>query len=221
MQVVVDEARNRADDGTEGAPPGEAFATTLRTRRRALGLSQAQLAAGAFDPSYISLLEAGKRTPTGAVLHSLATRLGCQPTDLVIPAPRGPRPEPQPSLTEHVGPAGSTTAELADAVRQVRRGVSLAHAGHHAAAAAAYAAAHQRLLRLTEAGTVDATIPGSAARDTYRRRLAGAWRYLADAQRAASRVDAAVDGWRQALRLMLGPAPPTGDAPPPADTPAT
>ena len=221
---MLDDARNRTDDGTEEAPPPAAFATKLRTRRRALGLSQAQLAAGAFDPSYISLLEAGKRTPTGAALNSLATRLGCQPNDLAIPAPRGPRPEPQPSpAANHAAPAGATTPELADVLRQIRRGVTLAHAGQHTAAAAAYAAAHQRLLHLTEAGpvTVVATMAGSAAQDAYRRRLAGAWRDLADAQRAASLVDAAIDGWRQALRLVLGAALLAGDPSPPADTPAT
>jgi transcriptional regulator with XRE-family HTH domain len=216
---VSDDAQDRADDSTEGAPPQGAFATKLRTRRQALGLSQAQLAAGAFDPSYISLLEAGKRKPTGAALHSLARRLGCQPNDLAIPAPRGPHPEPQPSPAEnHSGPAGATIPELAGALRQIRRGVTLAQSGQHTAAAAAYAAAHQRLMHVTEAA---ATIRGSAARDAYRRRLAGAWRDLADAQRAASFVDAAVDGWRQALRLMLGPALPAGDGSRPADRPAT
>jgi transcriptional regulator with XRE-family HTH domain len=204
MGVVLDDARNRVEDRPEGAPPEGAFATRLRTRRRALGLSQAQLAAGAFDPSYISLLEAGKRQPTGAALHSLATRLGCQPNDLAITA-RGVRPERGPSPTQdRAEPAGTATPELADALRQIRRGLTFSHAGHQTAAAAAYTSASHRLLRLSQAGTVPDT-KDSAARDAYRRRLAGAWRELADAQLGAGRAGAAVAGWRQALMLMLGP----------------
>jgi transcriptional regulator with XRE-family HTH domain len=205
MGVVLDDARTRVEDRPEGAPPGGAFATKLRTRRQALGLSQAQLAAGAFDPSYISLLEAGKRQPTGTAVHSLATRLGCQPNDLAIPAARNVRPEREPSPTEdHTGPAGTAVQELADALRQIRRGVTFSHAGHQTAAAAAYTSASHRLLRLSQAGTVPDT-KDSVAQDAYRRRLAGAWRELADAQLAAGLRGAAVAGWRQALMLMLGP----------------
>jgi transcriptional regulator with XRE-family HTH domain len=222
MRVVLDDTRNRAEGGPDASPPGGAFATKLRTRRRALGLSQAQLAAGAFDPSYISLLEAGKRQPTGAALHSLATRLDCEPNDLAVPAARVARPEPEPSSTPNrSGAAGTTSPEIADALRQIQRGVCLSRAEQHTGAAAAYASANQRLQHLTQARAVPATIKDSAAQDAYRRQLAGAWRDLADAQLAAGLVDVAVAGWRQALMLMLGPALPAGDAPPPASTPAT
>ena len=49
----------------------------LRQRRLAAGLSQGALAGPDLSPSYVSLLEAGKRTPTVEVIASLAERLGC------------------------------------------------------------------------------------------------------------------------------------------------
>ena len=63
--------------GTSGLPE------RLRERRRAAGLSQAELAEGIVDPSYISLLEAGRRTPTPDVVAALAARLGVSTSQLV------------------------------------------------------------------------------------------------------------------------------------------
>jgi transcriptional regulator with XRE-family HTH domain len=47
----------------------------VRELRLAAGLSQTALAGEAFSPSYISLIEAGRRVPTDAALEVLATRL--------------------------------------------------------------------------------------------------------------------------------------------------
>lgn len=47
----------------------------LRELRQAAGLSQTALAGDAFSPSYISLIEAGRRIPTDAALEVLAARL--------------------------------------------------------------------------------------------------------------------------------------------------
>jgi tetratricopeptide (TPR) repeat protein len=47
----------------------------IRTCRRALGLSQLELAGEELSASYVSLLEAGKRAPTSHVVELLATRL--------------------------------------------------------------------------------------------------------------------------------------------------
>lgn len=55
----------------------------LRQLRRDRGLSQAQLAGRDFDPSYISLIEAGRRTPTEAAAARLAQRLGCSASFLL------------------------------------------------------------------------------------------------------------------------------------------
>jgi len=49
-------------------------------------LSQVALASGGISPSYVSLLEAGKRVPTRAVVGQLADRLGCAPEELLGPA---------------------------------------------------------------------------------------------------------------------------------------
>ncbi len=47
----------------------------IRELRLAAGLSQTALAGDAFSPSYISLIEAGRRVPTDAALEVLAARL--------------------------------------------------------------------------------------------------------------------------------------------------
>ncbi|MGH8939555.1 MAG: helix-turn-helix domain-containing protein, partial [Actinomycetes bacterium] len=64
---------------TPPAVPGAAtsFSERLRERRRASGKSQADLAGADLSPSYVSLLEAGKRTPTLDVVGALAGRLDC------------------------------------------------------------------------------------------------------------------------------------------------
>ena len=52
------------------------IADRVREARLAAGLSQTALAASAFSPSYISLIEAGHREPTDQALAILASRLG-------------------------------------------------------------------------------------------------------------------------------------------------
>ena len=53
------------------------FGERLRQLRRAAGLSQTQLAGEDLSPSYVSLLETGKRQPSPDVVQTLALRLGC------------------------------------------------------------------------------------------------------------------------------------------------
>ena len=55
------------------------LAARIRELRRLQGVSQTELAGKDLSPSYISLLEAGKRTPTPQVLTLLARRLRCEP----------------------------------------------------------------------------------------------------------------------------------------------
>lgn len=57
--------------------PGTSFAVRLSRLRKAAGLSQTDLAGDDLSPSYVSLLESGKRTPSSAVVSTLAARLGC------------------------------------------------------------------------------------------------------------------------------------------------
>src|SRR5665647_1727002 len=55
------------------------LADRLRSERASAGLSQTTLAGEAFSPSYISLIESGRRTPTEGALPVLAARLGTTP----------------------------------------------------------------------------------------------------------------------------------------------
>ncbi|MGV9936796.1 helix-turn-helix domain-containing protein [Streptomyces olivaceoviridis] len=57
----------------------ESLGSRIRRLRRAAGLSQEALAKPTLSPSYVSLLEAGKRFPSEEVLAQLAERLGCDP----------------------------------------------------------------------------------------------------------------------------------------------
>ncbi len=59
------------------------FSERLRTLRRAAGLSQTELAGDGLSPSYISLLESGRRSPSPAVAALLAARLGCSTNQLL------------------------------------------------------------------------------------------------------------------------------------------
>jgi transcriptional regulator with XRE-family HTH domain len=59
------------------------FAERLRMLRRAAGLSQTELAGDGLSPSYISLLESGRRSPSPAVAALLAARLGCSTSQLL------------------------------------------------------------------------------------------------------------------------------------------
>src|SRR5664279_5261949 len=59
------------------------FGERLRTLRREAGLSQGDLAGEGLSASYISLLEAGKRSPSSEVLQQLATQLRCSTTLLL------------------------------------------------------------------------------------------------------------------------------------------
>lgn len=54
----------------------ETLGMRIRRLRKAKGLTQRDLATAEIDGSYVSLIEAGKRTPTNRTLEGLATRLG-------------------------------------------------------------------------------------------------------------------------------------------------
>ncbi|WP_457032274.1 helix-turn-helix domain-containing protein [Kitasatospora sp. P5_F3] len=70
----------------------KALGVRVAQLRRAAGLSQAELAGPKLSPSYVSLLEAGKRTPSTDVVQYLATRLDCEVGELLGPeAQTGPK----------------------------------------------------------------------------------------------------------------------------------
>lgn len=67
----------------------QAFGTVLRRRRRALGLTQEQLAEAAeLHVNHVSFLERGMRTPSLDVVLQLAQGLGISGSELVMDAER-------------------------------------------------------------------------------------------------------------------------------------
>lgn len=62
----------------------QAFATELKARRAALGISQEELAfRAAVNRTYIAKLELAKNQPTITVLYQVAEALGSDPADLL------------------------------------------------------------------------------------------------------------------------------------------
>lgn len=61
---------------------GNGFGEKLRAERLDRGLTQAELGKGLYSPSYISLLESGRREPTADVIEELARRLELAPKAL-------------------------------------------------------------------------------------------------------------------------------------------
>lgn len=100
-------------------PPEGTFASRLRDRRIAAGLSQTELAADDLSPSYVSLLEAGKRTPTSGIAEVLAGRLGCTSGYLL----HGDDPDVAARVTLAITYAelALRNGEAADALAQVER----------------------------------------------------------------------------------------------------
>jgi tetratricopeptide (TPR) repeat protein len=95
------------------------FATRLRARRAELGLSQSDVAGEELHPSYVSLLESGKRTPTSDVAAVLAARLSCTPEYLL----RGDDPKVTANVTLAVSYAeiALRNGEAADALTQTEK----------------------------------------------------------------------------------------------------
>lgn len=56
-------------------PPSSAIGERIQARRLELGLTQAEVAAGMLSPSYLSLVESGRRHPAPAALKHIAERL--------------------------------------------------------------------------------------------------------------------------------------------------
>jgi transcriptional regulator with XRE-family HTH domain len=64
----------------------EAISQQLRARRRAVGLSQAALAAKAgVSRVFVEKIEAGARTPSWGALARLAQALGCRVALTLVP----------------------------------------------------------------------------------------------------------------------------------------
>ncbi|WP_080636960.1 helix-turn-helix domain-containing protein [Salinispora vitiensis] len=68
-----------------------AFGLRLREVRRARGLSQAQVAGDHMSPSYVSLVESGRRTPNADVARAIANVLGVPLSELLETPESGAR----------------------------------------------------------------------------------------------------------------------------------
>lgn len=70
---------------TKGKPLSfqQAFAITVRARRKELGLSQEDLADADFSQAYVSMIELGKREVAMSTFFLLATKLRISPVELM------------------------------------------------------------------------------------------------------------------------------------------
>ncbi|MEO6712309.1 MAG: helix-turn-helix domain-containing protein [Mycobacteriales bacterium] len=91
----------------------------LRRRRLELRMSQTDVAGEVLSPSYVSLLESGKRTPTADVLEVLAQRLDCT-TCFLLRGEEAERYEVA-RLTVTYAELATRNGEAADALDQLDR----------------------------------------------------------------------------------------------------
>ncbi|MEK2476786.1 helix-turn-helix domain-containing protein [Streptomyces noursei] len=63
------------------------FGKRVREIRRARGMSQSDIAGEGISPSYVSLVESGRRTPSRKAVLAIADRLGMTPEELSAPQP--------------------------------------------------------------------------------------------------------------------------------------
>ncbi|WP_234442015.1 helix-turn-helix transcriptional regulator [Streptomyces sp. NRRL S-1448] len=84
-----------------------AFGKRVREVRRAQGLSQGDLAGGDLSPSYVSLVENGRRIPSAKIARSIAERLGTTVEALSTTEEPGAR------LSERLGLVGQLVAARA------------------------------------------------------------------------------------------------------------
>jgi transcriptional regulator with XRE-family HTH domain len=75
-QPTSGEARAGEAASGEAAVGQTAVGRRIQSRRTALGLTQAEVAAGMLSPSYLSLVESGRRQPASSALEHIATQLG-------------------------------------------------------------------------------------------------------------------------------------------------
>ena len=108
----------RADDRKQAEAMNPDFGSRLRELRRAARISQVELAGDQLSPSYVSLLEAGKRHPSDEVITQLAERLQCTVDDLVNPITREQAQRTQLEIT--YARLAMANGETEDARRRLR-----------------------------------------------------------------------------------------------------
>ncbi len=138
------------------------FGQRLRQARERAGLSQVALAGEDLHPSYVSLLEAGRRTPTPAVMKLLAARVGVRAEELAG--------DVVDDLTDKIvlGEAALATGKPADAVALLAPVAVTLHEQRLAADAVAfrgcqvYATALERVGRMDDATAVGERLRAAA-----------------------------------------------------------
>jgi transcriptional regulator with XRE-family HTH domain len=111
--------KGRMSEGLHKALSTGGLGGRLRSRRRELGLSQADLAGQDLSASYVSLLEAGKRAPTDDVIATLADRLGVTAAFLISGEDVGATERVR--LLLEYAELALHNGEAADALAQVRQ----------------------------------------------------------------------------------------------------
>jgi transcriptional regulator with XRE-family HTH domain len=79
---------NIIDLSEHGHPTAQLFGERLKERRRALGLTQAQLfEKTGITAAYVSLIERGQGNPTLDMMVKLAEAVGAEAWDMIRPPP--------------------------------------------------------------------------------------------------------------------------------------
>lgn len=73
---MADRSANAPEDLEEVDEAVPAIGRRIQVRRLELGLTQAEVAAGMLSPSYLSLVESGRRQPAESALEHIANQLG-------------------------------------------------------------------------------------------------------------------------------------------------
>lgn len=73
---MADRSANAHEDLEEVDEAVPAIGRRIQVRRLELGLTQAEVAAGMLSPSYLSLVESGRRQPAESALEHIASQLG-------------------------------------------------------------------------------------------------------------------------------------------------
>ena len=125
----------------------------IRSERIRAGLSQTALAGHDFSPSYISLIEAGRRVPTDSALAVLAQRLGTS-AEFLRHGDKAPSEEKARLEIGFARLALANGAPLEAKERLLALDLTTISPRHHAEALGALAQAHEALGELNEAVAV-------------------------------------------------------------------
>lgn len=198
--TVPDSPEREDGSGTSERPPAETFGQRLRRLRERAGLSQVALAGGTLHASYVSLLEADRRSPTEPVLRLLAERLGSTSEEL---SGRSDADPDQRLLLAQAALGMGRTAEAVSLLEGMSHRLTpqlLASSAHAFHTGDVYATALERCGRLDDATTMFERLRTAAETAPSRLPWIGVTVALVRCYRAAGDVARAVDLGEEALR---------------------